>query len=52
MSNARHAHTCFGATYKRIASRHGPAKALVAVQYAMLTAIWNEPPPKPRRHAL
>ena len=27
--------------YRRIASRRGPMKAIVAIEHAMLTAIWN-----------
>jgi hypothetical protein len=27
--------------YRRIAARRGPMKALVAIEHAMLTAIWN-----------
>ena len=30
-----------GAKYRRIAARRGPQKANVAVQHAMLVAIWN-----------
>jgi hypothetical protein len=33
--------TCLGAKYRRIASRRGPQKASVAVQHAMLIAIWH-----------
>jgi transposase len=41
VSNARNAHTYLGAKYRRIAARRGPVKAIVAVQHAILTAIWN-----------
>jgi transposase len=33
--------TFFGAKYKRLAARRGPMKALVAIEHAMLIAIWN-----------
>lgn len=33
--------TYFSAKYKRIAARRGPKKALVAVEHAILTAIWS-----------
>lgn len=33
--------TYFSAKYKRIASRRGPMKALVAVEHAMLVAAWT-----------
>jgi transposase len=39
---AAHRHdTYFGAKYRRIASRRGPVKAIVAVEHAILVAIWN-----------
>ena len=38
---ARHPETYLGAKYRRIATRRGPMKANVAVQHAMLTAIWH-----------
>ena len=41
MSNARNTHTYLGAKYRRIAARRGPVKAIVAVQHAILIAIWN-----------
>jgi len=41
MSAARTKDTYLAAKYRRIASRRGPMKALVAVEHAMLTAIWN-----------
>ncbi len=40
-SVARTKNTYLGAKYRRIASRRGPMKALVAVEHAMLVAIWN-----------
>jgi hypothetical protein len=33
--------TYFAAKYRRIAARRGPKKALVAVEHAILIAIWN-----------
>ena len=33
--------TYLSARYRRIAARRGPKKALVAVEHAILTAIWN-----------
>lgn len=43
MSIARHHTTSgyLGAKYRRVASRRGPMKALVAVERAILTALWN-----------
>lgn len=41
MSAARTKDTYLAAKYRRIASRRGPMKALVAVEHAMLTAIYN-----------
>ena len=41
MSAARTKNTYLGAKYRRIASRRGPMKAIVAVEHAMLLAIWN-----------
>ncbi len=41
MSAASSRDTYLGAKYRRIASRGGPIKALVAVEHAMLIAIWN-----------
>jgi transposase len=41
MSAARSKDTYFAAKYRRIASRRGPMKALVALEHAMLIAIWN-----------
>jgi transposase len=41
MSAARTKNTYLGVKYRRIAARRGPIKALVAVEHAMLVAIWN-----------
>ena len=41
MSTARTKSTYFSVKYRRIASRRGPVKAIVAVEHAMLIAIWN-----------
>jgi transposase len=41
LSVARSNNTYFAAKYRRIASRRGPVKALVAVEHAMLTAAWH-----------
>ncbi|WP_251043144.1 IS110 family transposase [Arthrobacter sp. ISL-69] len=41
LSVARSNNTYFAAKYRRIASRRGPLKALVAVEHAMLTAAWH-----------
>lgn len=41
LSASRSKGTYFSAKYRRIASRRGPMKALVAVEHAMLVAIWN-----------
>ena len=41
MSAARSKDTYLAAKYLRIASRRGPIKAIVAVEHAMLIAIWN-----------
>jgi transposase len=41
MSAARSHGTYYSAKYRRIASRRGPVKAIVAVEHAMLIAIWN-----------
>jgi len=38
---AQHPGTYLNAKYRRIAARRGPLKANVAVQHAMLIAIWN-----------
>ena len=39
--SATQSNTYLAAKYRRIAGRRGPMKALVAVEHAMLTAIWN-----------
>jgi transposase len=41
MSAARSKDTYLSAKYRRIASRRGPVKAIVAVEHAILIAIWN-----------
>ena len=41
MSVARSKNTYLAAKFRRIASRRGPVKALVALEHAMLVAIWN-----------
>jgi len=41
MSAARSRGTYLAAKYRRIAARRGPVKAIVAVEHAMLIAIWN-----------
>jgi len=41
LSAARSKDTYFSAKYRRITSRRGPMKALVALEHAMLIAIWN-----------
>ena len=41
MSAARANGTYYAAKYRRIAARRGPVKAIVAIEHAMLIAIWN-----------
>ena len=41
MSAARSNGTYLSAKYRRIASRRGPVKAIVAVEHAILIAVWN-----------
>jgi transposase len=41
MSAARSKGTCLSVKYRRIASRRGPVKAIVAAGHAILIAIWN-----------
>ncbi len=41
LTAARNKNTYLGAKYRRIAARRGPMKALVAVEHAVLVAIWN-----------
>jgi transposase len=41
MSAAHSKHTYVAAKYRRVASRRGPIKAIVAVERAKLVAIWN-----------
>lgn len=41
LSCTKSKNTYLGARYRRIASRRGPAKALVAVEHSILTAAWH-----------
>ncbi len=41
MSAARSKNTYLAAKYRRIAARRGPVKAIVAIEHAILIAIWN-----------
>lgn len=41
MAISRSQTTYFGAKYRRIKSRRGPMKALVAVEHSILTAVWH-----------
>lgn len=41
MSAGRSKDTYLSAKYRRIAARRGPIKAIVAVEHAILIAIWN-----------
>ncbi|NKX56196.1 IS110 family transposase [Arthrobacter mobilis] len=41
LAGSRSKKTYFGAKYRRLAARRGPMKALVAVEHAILTAVWN-----------
>jgi transposase len=41
MSASRSKGTYFSAKFRRIATRGGPVKAIVAIEHAMLIAIWN-----------
>jgi transposase len=41
MSSAKGKNTYLGAKYRRLAARRGPMKAIVAVEHAILIAIWN-----------
>ncbi len=41
MSAARSHDTYLAAKYRRVASRRGPVKAIVAVEHAVLIALWN-----------
>ena len=41
MAITRSNNTYVAAKYRRIAARRGPVRAIVAVQHAMLIAIWN-----------
>ena len=41
LSATRSKDTYFSAKYRRLAARRGPIKAVVAIEHAMLVAIWN-----------
>jgi transposase len=41
MAAARSHDTYYSAKYRRLAARRGPIKAVVALEHAMLVAIWN-----------
>jgi len=41
LSAIRSSDTYYCAKYRRIASRRGPIRAVVAVEHSMITAIWN-----------
>ena len=41
LSAIRSSDTYYSAKYRRIASRHGPIRAVVAVEHSMIIAIWN-----------
>ena len=41
MSASRSKNTYLAAKFRRIASRRGPIKAVVALEHAMLVAVWN-----------
>lgn len=41
MTSARSKNTYLGARYRRIASRRGPMKAIVAIEHTLLIGIWN-----------
>jgi transposase len=41
LSAARSKNTYYGAKYKRIATRRGPMRAIVAVEHAIIIAAWN-----------
>jgi len=41
MSAARSKGTYLSAKYRRIAARRGPVKAIVALEHAILIAMWN-----------
>jgi transposase len=41
LAASRSKNTYYSAKYRRIASRRGPNRALVALQHSMLTAAWN-----------
>jgi transposase len=41
MSASRTKHTYLAARYRRIATRRGPVRAVVAIERTILTAVWN-----------
>jgi transposase len=41
LSASRSHGTYYGANYRRIASRRGPVKAVVALEHSVLVTIWN-----------
>ena len=41
LSASRSKDTYYSAKYRRLAGRRGPIKAIVAIEHAMLVAIWN-----------
>ena len=41
LSASRSKDTYFSVRYRRIASRRGPIKAVVAIEHSLLIAIWN-----------
>ncbi len=41
LSASRSKDTYFSVRYRRIASRRGPSKAVVAIEHSLLIAIWN-----------
>src|SRR5665213_632007 len=41
LSASRSHDTYYAAKYRRIASRRGPVKAIVAIEHAMLITVWN-----------
>ena len=41
LTAARSKNTYFAAKYRRIATRRGPMRAIVAVEHAMVIAAWN-----------
>ncbi len=41
MSASRSKNTYLSVKYRRIASRRGPMKAIVALEHSILTAVWH-----------